>query len=410
MKSAPVVILSEPSDESQALLVAHTLEGLGVRCWLEGLEAQDGPSRSQALSECRAIVVVVDEDGGAYGALDAGATWKVPVFILGRDAQKDRAQLRPFCERVAAAVGSASTSASGSSGSASPTARRDPLGPLGRGLLVACVALGVFSALGILGVVIARRPHGLASAVSRETVGMTASQTGAGWVLSFQLPAPPAELWYEIASSPGFHQTGVQPGTIDPKTGAPFAKSYATVGPDEIRGPTTVRVKFRRSGGSMEGPFEIPFDPDAQALTQARSALEDMGPHWVAFNDFNGQTLVYFTPMLTFKHALREIQVSLDGGPPERSVRFSPSRQPGVGSDDEAFRALPPGARSVSIELVFRDGSRLPVRTFPVVVERAPSSPPVSPHTPRFMRPSTRSPQPGGRVVDPWATRSLDDR
>lgn len=402
MKSAPVVILSEPSDESQALLVAHTLEGLGVRCWLEEAETQGAPTRSQALSECRAIVVVVDEDGGAYGALDAGAACKVPVFILGRDAQRDRSQLRPFCERVAASVGAPPAGG--------PLGRRDPLGPLARGLLVAGAALGVFSALAILGVVVARRPTSLASVVNRETIGLTASQTGAGWVLSFHLPAPPAELWYELASSPGYHQTGAQPGTVDPKTGAPLAKSYATIGQDELRGPTTVRVKFRRSGGSMEGPFEVPFDPDAQALTQARSALEDMGPHWVAFGEFNGQTLVYFTPMLTFKHALREIRVGLDGGPPDRSVLFTPSRQAGVDANDEAFRTLPPGTRSVSIELVFRDGSRLPARTFPVVVERRPSSPPTPAPAPTPKSHRMWAPRSGGRVVDPWATRSLDDR
>jgi hypothetical protein len=253
-------------------------------------------------------------------------------------------------------------------------------------------------------VVLARQPSALAPLMHRETVGVMASQTGAGWVLSFQLPAPPAELWYELASSPGFRQTGGQPGTVDPKTGAPLAKSYAVVGADEIRGPTTVRVKFRRSGGSMEGPFEIPFDPDAQALTQARSALEDMAPHWVAFRDFNEQTLVYFTPMLTFKHALSEIRVGLDGGPLDRSVRFSPSRQPGVGADDEAFRALPPGVRSVSIELVFRDGSRLPARTFPVVVDRPPADPSIPRPAPPTAR-SPRPPRPAGRILDPWAGR-----
>lgn len=401
MESVQVVILSEPSDESQALLLVHTLEGLGIRCWLEGAEAQEAPPRSKALSECCAIVVVVDEDGGAYGALDAGATWKVPVFLLGRDAQRDRAQLRPFCERVAAAVRS---TPAGTNERQGPSGRRDPLGPRGRGLLAAGVALGVCSALGLLGVVLARQPSALAPLVHRETVGVMASQTGAGWVLSFQLPAPPAELWYELASSPGFRQTGGQPGTVDPKTGAPLAKSYAVVGADEIRGPTTVRVKFRRSGGSMEGPFEIPFDPDAQALTQARSALEDMAPHWVAFRDFNEQTLVYFTPMLTFKHALSEIRVGLDGGPLDRSVRFSPSRQPGVGADDEAFRALPPEVRSVSIELVFRDGSRLPARTFPVVVDRPPADPSIHRPAPPTAR-SPRSPRPAGRILDPWVDR-----
>jgi hypothetical protein len=391
-----VVILSEPSDEPQALRVAHLLEALGVRCWVEGVEGQDAMSRPQALAGCHAIVVVLDEGGGAYGAIDAGATWKVPVFMLGREAQQDRSQLRPFCERIATAVGAAERS----------PGRRGLRGLSGRRLLAAGAALGVVAALGVLGLRFVRSTGERPSLARHEAIGLTASPTGSGWVLAFRLPAPPVELWYDLGTGAGFHQTGVQPGAFDPATGAPLAESYVMVGQEELPGPTTVRVKFRRSGGAMEGPFELPLDPDAQAQAAARSALEDMAPRWVTFGDLRGQPLVYFTPVLAFKHALREIQVGVDEGPIDQSVRFAPSRQPGVSAEDEVFRALPSGVRSVSIGLVLRDGSRLPVRTFPVAMTQSPPSPPRP--IPALFK--TKAPRPARDLIDPWATRVQDTR
>ena len=96
MEAAPVVVLFEPSDEPRAMVIGRTLEAMGVACWLEGLEGRQGPTRSQALAACRAIVVLVDEAGGAYGALDAGATWRVPVFVHGRQ-EEPGAKLTAFC-------------------------------------------------------------------------------------------------------------------------------------------------------------------------------------------------------------------------------------------------------------------------------------------------------------------------
>jgi hypothetical protein len=404
MDAAPVVILSEPSDEPQALRVAHVLAGLGVRCWVEGVEGQDAMTRSQALAGCRAVVAVLDEGGGAYGAIDAGATWKVPVFLLGREVQGDPPQLRLFCKRVAVAAGVTPSDWLVTQKSPGPWRLG---GPSRRAVLAVGAVLGVAAALGALGVMLPRTPRAQALLARHEAIGLTASQTATGWALYFQLPAPPVELWYELGEGSGFRQTGAQPGAFDTTTGAPLAKSYVMVSQEELPGPTTVRVKFRRAGGSLEGPFELRVDPDAQAQAQARSALEDLAPSWIAFDEFQGQARVYFTPVLTFKHALQEIRVGVDDGPLDQGVRFKPSRRPGLDTDDELYRALPAGARSVSVELVLRDGSRLPVRTFPVTVARTQDSVPSPPHPPRT---KMRTPRPSRDIVDPWETRLMNTR
>lgn len=380
---APVVILFEPSDEPQALRIARTLEGLGVTCWLEGIEGTSAPTRAQALASCRAVVVVLDNDGGAYGALDAGATWGVPVFVFGHENQSDRARLHPFCERVAAAVSTAKTSLR-----SAPASRR---------LLGVGVACGVaISALVFGGVSILQRSV-LPIMAANDRIGMTATSTGTDWTLFFRLPVQPVELWYELASSPGYRPTGVLPEASAQGT-PPLAKPYVILSADEVRGPTTVRVKFRRPGGPLEGPFEIPFDPQAQLIATARSALEDVAPRWISFAPMNGQVLVYFTALLVYKNAIREIRYGFDGAPLDRTVRLASA--PGITSDDEVYRALPPDTRSVSVEVIFRDGTRLPVRSFTPPPAPLPEAPPPAAIPPVTPRPRTSRP-----LFDPLAGR-----
>ena len=406
MQPAPVVILFEPSDEPVALAISSTLDVLGARCWVEGLEVTGAPTRLQALASCRAIVVVRDEAGGAYGALDAGAISGMPVFVYERrEGADERARLRTFCERVASVVRDSPAQSLASLGDA-------PLGRLaGRPLAVALVATLVVASLvavGSLGWVGYRLAQDRSARVVSHPpagVGLTATPNGAGWLLLFRFPSPPVEVQYELASSPGYRSTGAVPGSVD-ASGALLAKSYAMLGPDEVSGPTSVRVKYRLARGELQGPFELSFDPATAAVASARNTLDDLAPQWLSFREFDGRTLVYFTSLLVHKHALREIKVGLDEGALNQGVRFKPSSAPGLDSDDEMFRAIPPKTHSVSVQLVFRDGTSSTVRTFRVPPDAtgvAPRPTPFVPDPPAPLHPAPPNPWPA--VPRPIPTR-----
>jgi hypothetical protein len=71
----------------------------------------------------------------------------------------------------------------------------------------------------------------------------------------------------------------------------------------------------------------------------------------------------YFTHLVGYKYALREIRYSVDNDELSNSLRFTPPSSPGdlgIGQDDETFVEIPPTTRFVCVKLFFIDGTEWP--------------------------------------------------
>lgn len=82
--------------------------------------------------------------------------------------------------------------------------------------------------------------------------------------------------------------------------------------------------------------------------------------NWIAFRNFGGQQLVYFTHLVVYRCGLAEIRYSISSD--DLDQRFAmppcePERPNAIPSDFLPFVSLPPGtADSVTVQVVYADG------------------------------------------------------
>jgi len=125
-------------------------------------------------------------------------------------------------------------------------------------------------------------------------------------------------------------------------------------------GPTRLRVHYAYFGIPRSATIEV--DPVRDGHRFMQSTLEGL-PQWVAFREYDGKLLLYFTTLLVYKPTLQEIRWGVGDEPLERSVRFTPSRDLGVDQADEIYARIPHETQQVRVQLGYRDGSRSEVRT-----------------------------------------------
>jgi hypothetical protein len=125
--------------------------------------------------------------------------------------------------------------------------------------------------------------------------------------------------------------------------------------------PVKLYVDYDMGGRSRRG--SIQFDP-AEAKTHEVKKTLAMVPQWIGVRDMSGRRLLYFTTLVSYGFGLKEIRYGYDDAPLDRRVRFTVRDRIGVDNDDELFTDVPQDARSVTVEVVFADGTTSK-RTFP---------------------------------------------
>ena len=94
-------------------------------------------------------------------------------------------------------------------------------------------------------------------------------------------------------------------------------------------------------------------------LDQVKNILNLTRDSWISFREFNGQQLIYFTQVITWKCGIREIRYSINGD--DLSERFpvpkcDPLLPNNVGQNDKIYlRAKLDAVKSVAVQLAFDD-------------------------------------------------------
>ena len=121
------------------------------------------------------------------------------------------------------------------------------------------------------------------------------------------------------------------------------------------------------SAGALATPIaaKAQMPPPAQFKMMAEAAKAQ----WIAFRNWDGKQLIYFTIPVTYHCGLSEIRYSLNGDDlAERWPVPACNAQMPFNIDaekDKLYLELDPGAVSaVSLQLVYADGSESPVRTY----------------------------------------------
>jgi hypothetical protein len=194
----------------------------------------------------------------------------------------------------------------------------------------------------------------------RDQVAVSVMVSNSGWTLTFHLMEPhPREIFYRFADETGFTSTGFTQFP-DFTTGHRLPRTYVTV--PAFTGTRDLFIKYVDSRGRERGPYPLVIDAVQSLTAFTKEVLETTKP-WVAFREYpEGRMLVYFTHLLAYKDALREIRYSVDDTSLSKSIRF------GGTDDDEAIVEIPLTTRYVCVQLTFIDGTQYPPERFNMLI------------------------------------------
>jgi hypothetical protein len=164
-------------------------------------------------------------------------------------------------------------------------------------------------------------------------------------------------LSYRLDDAPAFIDTG-NSGIINTMTGQPRPNTTIRI-PGEFWRRHSVTVKYSDAKGVEHGPYRLDFDPRAEFLRFTRQALATID--WVSFTEPSpGRRLAYFTTLISFKAALREIRYSFDSAALDAMwpLKVDPAEGwPPNYSDEQLYVAVPAAARFITVKVVYVDGS-----------------------------------------------------
>jgi hypothetical protein len=189
------------------------------------------------------------------------------------------------------------------------------------------------------------------------------SRHNGGWTVVFSIADPTLGISWRMGEAGDFRETGFM-DTLDPRTRKRMPNPSIELAADAPA--ATIQVRYVDTNGELQGPFPIRFDPEAALIRDQRKILDMTATSWLSFREFNG-LLVYYTHLMSYRCAIREVRVGIDSAVPDKVLKMPPcdTRDPSViPHDAQPYLKLAPQTKSVSVELTYRDGSVSEIKSF----------------------------------------------
>ena len=189
------------------------------------------------------------------------------------------------------------------------------------------------------------------------------SRHNGGWTVVFSIADPTLGISWRIGETSAFRETGFI-DTLDPRTRKRMPNPSIELPADAPA--AVIQVRYVDAQGELQGPFPIRFDPEAALIRDQRKILDMTATSWLSFREFNG-LLVYYTHLMSYRCAIREVRVGIDSAVPDKVLKMPPCdpRDPSViPHEAQPYLKLAPATRSVSVELTYRDGSVSEIKSF----------------------------------------------
>jgi Caspase domain len=189
------------------------------------------------------------------------------------------------------------------------------------------------------------------------------SRHNGGWTVVFSIADPTLGISWRIGDSGDFRETGFI-DTLDPRTRKRMPNPSIELPADAPA--SVIQVRYVDVTGELQGPFPIRFDPEAALLRDQRKILDMTATSWLSFREYNG-LLVYYTHLMSYRCAIREVRVGIDTAVPDKVLKMpacNPRDPVAIPNDAQPYLKLAPATKSVSVELVYRDGSVSEIKSF----------------------------------------------
>ena len=189
------------------------------------------------------------------------------------------------------------------------------------------------------------------------------SRHNGGWTVTFSIADPTLGISWRMGDAGDFRETGFM-DMLDSRTRKRMPNSSIELPADAPA--ATIQVRYVDTNGELQGPFPIRFDPEAALMRDQRKILDLTATSWLSFREFNG-LLVYYTHLMSYRCAIREVRVGIDSTVPDKVLKMPPCdpRDPSaIPHDAQPYLKLAPQTKSVSVELTYRDGSVSEIKSF----------------------------------------------
>ncbi len=185
----------------------------------------------------------------------------------------------------------------------------------------------------------------------------------AGWTGAVQIAEQAREIFWRKQGDIEFKSTGFYSQVQGP---GGFAIPTATIELHRRVPAMDIEVKYLNINGETMGPYLESFRPDQEALLQTKRTINMTRTAWVAFRDFDGKLLLYFTHLLCYAE-VRAIRYGLDAETPDLDLEV-PQREGsgaiGITDDVACYIEVPAATQTACVQVVFVDGEETDVETF----------------------------------------------
>ncbi|MDR6302687.1 hypothetical protein GGQ85_000363 [Nitrobacter vulgaris] len=189
------------------------------------------------------------------------------------------------------------------------------------------------------------------------------SRHNGGWTVVFSIADPALGISWRMGDSGEFKETGFL-DTLDPRTRKRMPNPAIELAADAPA--ATIQMRYVDANGEVQGPFPIRFDPDAALIRDQRKILDMTATSWLSFRQFNG-LLVYYTHLMSYRCAIREVRIGIDSSVPDRALKMPPCDPldpVAIPHDATPYLKLSPATKTISVELTYRDGSVSEIKSF----------------------------------------------
>ncbi|MBZ9881929.1 methyl-accepting chemotaxis protein [Mesorhizobium sp. CA10] len=199
---------------------------------------------------------------------------------------------------------------------------------------------------------------------SRFVPTLTPTRSNAGWSMTISLPEPATAISWRLGANGPFTDTGLI-AVNDQRTGKPMPNPSFEL-PDSTAA-TNIGIKYLDIRGRETGPFDIRFDPDSALQQGNKQILDQFWTSWIAFDAGGNRGLVYFTQMLSFRCAIRQVHYSLNGTELDKEIKMPPcdAKDPyAIPSDYQPYFKVKDDVKSMAVQVTYTDGTKSPVREY----------------------------------------------
>jgi hypothetical protein len=189
-------------------------------------------------------------------------------------------------------------------------------------------------------------------------------RSNSGWTVNVSLPEAATQFGFRVGDKGQFTDAGFL-DALDQRTGARMPKTYFELPPDQ--GKTMLYVTWRDKRGEQADVFPINFDPSAALAESEKKILDEFWTGWIDFRDWQGSMLVYFSQLITYRCAIKQVRYGYNDGPVDKVFVLPPCDVNDPNSVPEKAvidMKVPPKTTSMSVQLSYADGTQSQLRKF----------------------------------------------